>query len=103
MRDRRLKSDAVPEEVMCDEAFVYTDPFHGNNFLKKLQELYLHEELCDIKLMVESKEIFTHKSVLAANSPYFEGKNTFRSEFEANSVLIPRKTRVISYFYHIIV
>ncbi|XP_057313441.1 kelch-like protein 20 [Hydractinia symbiolongicarpus] len=73
MRDRRVKSDAVPEEVMCDEAFVYTDPFHGNNFLKKLQELYLHEELCDIKLMVESKEILTHKSVLAANSPYFEG------------------------------
>ena len=76
MKDRRLKMEGNLEiDVPSDEQpLIYTDPFHGNNFLKKLYQLYLQEDLCDVKLCVENNRINAHKTVLAANSPYFEGR-----------------------------
>lgn len=61
-----------------DGCLTYTDPVHGNNFLKKLYDLYKREELCDVKLFVGEKFISTHRSVLASNSPYFEGKIVYK-------------------------
>lgn len=60
-----------------DGCLTYTDPVHGNNFLKKLYELYKREELCDVKLLVGGRFINTHKSVLVSNSSYFEGNTKF--------------------------
>ena len=67
MRDRKAKmldhqtQQTVGKDIFNDDPFIYTDPFHGNNFLRKLYELYLNV-------------IRSHKTVLAANSTYFERK-----------------------------
>lgn len=53
---------------------VYNDSCHGQNFLNRLHDLYLTQTLCDVILCVEHKEIHAHRMVLAANSPYFEGR-----------------------------
>ena len=80
MRDRKAKmldhqtQQTVRKDIFNDDPFIYTDPFHGNNFLRKLYELYLKEELCDVTIFVDGNVIRSHKTVLAANSTYFERK-----------------------------
>ena len=68
----KLTSDC--DDVLLQNSSVYTDPYHGNNFLKHLYEMYLTRTLTDVILCVENMEIHAHKMVLATNSPYFEGK-----------------------------
>ena len=55
-------------------SFLYREEKHKAHFMERLFELYKNELLCDVVLCVEGGEIHTHKSVLAANSEYFESK-----------------------------
>ena len=69
------------DDVLLQNSSVYTDSYHGNNFLKHLYDMYLNQTLTDVILCVENMEIHAHKTVLATCSPYFEGELDFQLFF----------------------
>ena len=49
---------------------------HAVSVLSSLSDMRNARELCDVVLRVETRQIFAHRSVLAANSPYFRAMFT---------------------------
>jgi hypothetical protein len=45
---------------------------HGNNMMKRIREMLgKRDNMCDMKIVVEKKEHYAHRVLLAAVSPYF--------------------------------
>lgn len=45
---------------------------HPQEVIESLNKLRLHEQLCDVVILVEGERFPAHRVVLAANTPYFE-------------------------------
>lgn len=59
---------------MCSYSLTYRE--HAVSVLSSLSDMRNARELCDVVLNVETRQIFAHRSVLAANSPYFKAMFT---------------------------
>lgn len=53
------------------QVLVYKDSFHSCHVLETLRSLYQRKKMCDVVVVVDKEEIFSHRLVLAANSSYF--------------------------------
>ena len=51
-------------------------PVHSGDVFKKFQSLRAQKLLCDVKIVVEGREILAHKFLLAASVPYFHSMFT---------------------------
>ena len=73
--------------------------------LDLLNELRLHDELCDITLKLEGREFPTHRAILSANSPYFRAMFTSsyseanQSAVELHGITPTALEILIQYFY----
>ena len=54
----------------------FSDVSHPKEILSMLNNLRANEQLCDVTLLVGSKQILCHKVVLSAASPYFQAMFT---------------------------
>lgn len=58
------------------DSLVYTAQKHSSNILEIMNILRKNKELCDVVLLVGDHEIFAHRVVMAACSPYFRAMFT---------------------------
>lgn len=69
-----LKS--IPTKKMCEEEFILNWCEHSNHLLNSFNDYLTENELIDVTLSCEGRNIGAHRIVLAACSPYF--KNLFK-------------------------
>ncbi|XP_050413334.1 kelch-like protein 12 isoform X1 [Patella vulgata] len=67
-----LKKHYLVKENEDDSGKKFTSKTHNNKSMAKLTKLWINKQLCDVKLMVEGREILTHRTILAINSDYFD-------------------------------
>lgn len=58
-------------EKQESQVLLYKDSFHPCHVLETLRSLYQRQKMCDVVVVVEKEEIFSHRLILAANSSYF--------------------------------
>lgn len=71
-------------------------------FINDIHEMYLKRQLSDVKLVVDGKEFFAHKVILAARSPIFADifiENSTKNEFEIDDVDGDVMEEVLRYIY----
>ncbi|VDP87060.1 unnamed protein product [Echinostoma caproni] len=63
-------------EMASSSRLAYTSERHPKHSLEAMNSLRKNRELCDVVLLVDGKEIYTHRVVLAACSAYFRAMFT---------------------------
>ncbi|TPP62738.1 Ring canal kelch protein [Fasciola gigantica] len=63
-------------QVNNSNRLVYTSERHPKHSLEAMNSLRKNHELCDVVLLVDGREIYTHRVVLAACSAYFRAMFT---------------------------
>ena len=64
-------STAAQGNAQAPPSVKFRECGHSSVVLDLLNELRLHNELCDITLKLNGREFPTHRAILSANSPYF--------------------------------
>ena len=91
---RRQKPVSLPKPPSRN--LEYCEREHPKNAFKQLNIMRQKEQLCDVSLTVDEREIRAHRIVLAACSPYFEAM--FLVEFSYTSRINITQTNVYSLF-----
>ena len=70
---------------------------HALSVLNTLNEFRHDRLLCDVVLLVEHAEMYCHRNVLAAGSPYFRGmfSTNMRENMESKPVILNDVNRTI--------
>ena len=79
---------------------------HALSILTILNEFRQDQLLCDVVLLVQHKELYSHRNVLAAGSPYFRGmfSTNMRENMESkpvilNDVTLPIMEQILDFLY----
>ena len=79
---------------------------HALSILTILNEFRQDQLLCDVVLLVQHKELYSHRNVLAAGSPYFRGmfSTNMRENMESkpvilNDITLPIMEQILDFLY----